>query len=335
MKKKILNIQTITMAVSVVLFTFIVPQVTNSYSMTVMNTALIYFIASLGVSVMLGMGGQISFATCAFMGFGAFVTTNLSVKLGVHSLVSLILAVIATILFSWVMGLILFRLKGSYFTFASIGLVQIMWSIYTNFKPFTGGPDGISRVPKLNLLFFQPKTPMNYFYVLMAFSVLCGLIVARIRKTSLGRSLASIRDNEIAAQSLGVNVYRTNVLGFIIAGAFAGLAGALLAHHNTYVSASQFTYEQSLMFVIMVMLGGVSSTPGAFVGAMIVTMLPEWLRPMREYIKFIYGLGIMVLMVFMPMGLAGVTTSIANKIKKNKKNKKKRESGVSLNGTSS
>ena len=320
------------MIVIIVLFTIIVPKVTNTYSMTVMNTALIYFIASLGISVMLGMGGNISFATSAFMGFGAFFTTVLSVKLGVHSLISLVLAVIATALFAWVMGLTLLRLKGSYFTFATIGLVQIMWSVYTNWKVVTGGPDGISRIPKLDFLFYKPRTVMDYFYVLMAFSVICGIIVERIRKTSLGRSLASIRDNEIAAQSLGVNVYRTNVIGFIISGAFAGLAGALLAHHNTFISASQFTYEQSTMFVIMVMLGGVSSIPGAFVGAMIVTMLPEWLRPLKEYLRFVYGIGIMLLMVFMPMGLAGVVSSIANKFKKNKI---KKESGVSVDGASS
>ncbi len=332
MKKNSLNKKTIIMTVLVILFVLIIPQVTNSYSMTVMNMALIYFIASLGISVMLGMGGQISFATCAFMGFGAFVTSNLSVKFGVSTIPSLLLAVIATAIFSWFMGLILFRLKGSYFTFASIALVQIMWSIYTNFRPFTGGPDGMTRIPKLDFLFYQPKTPVQYFYVLMIFAVICGVLVERIRKTSLGRSLASIRDNEIAAQSLGVNVYRTNVIGFIIAGSFAGLAGALLAHHNTYVSASQFTYEQSLTFVIMVMLGGVASTPGAFIGAMIVTMLPEWLRPLKEYIRFVYGLGIMILMVFMPMGLAGVANSIINKFKSNKK---KKESGVSVDGASS
>jgi branched-chain amino acid transport system permease protein len=332
MRKSIFNVKTITLFVCIVLFTIIVPRVTNTYSMTVMNTALIYFIASLGISVLLGMGGNISFATCAFMGFGAFVTTNLSVKLGIHSVISMVLAVVATCLFSWVMGLILLRLKGSYFTFATIGLVQIMWSIYTNFKPFSGGPDGISRIPRLDFIFYKPRTVLDYFYVLMIFAVLCGVIVERLRKTSLGRSLASIRDNEIAAQSLGVNVYRTNVIGFIISGAFAGLAGALLAHHNTFISASQFTFEQSTMFVIMVMLGGVSSTPGAFIGAMIVTMLPEWLRPLKEYIRFVYGIGIMILMVFMPMGLAGVAKSITNKLKKNKI---KKESGVSVDGASS
>lgn len=330
MKKNMVNIKTIALFVSIVLFTIIVPRVTNAYSMTVMNTALMYFIASLGISIMLGMGGQISFATSAFMGFGAFVSTNLAVRFGVHSLLSLLIAVAATALFSWIMGLILFRLKGSYFTFATIGLVQIMWSIYTNWRTVTGGPDGISRIPRLDFIIYKPKNVLDYFYALIVICIICGFLVERIRRTSLGRSMASIRDNEIAAQSLGVNVYRTNVLAFAIAGAFAGLSGALLAHHNTFISAAQFTFDQSTMFVIMVMLGGVASTPGAFVGALIVTMLPEWLRPLKEYIRFVYGIGIMILMVFMPMGLAGVWNSIARKVKRNKKKK-----GVLTDGASS
>lgn len=324
------NRRILVMIAFLLVFALVIPRVTDGYSMTVMNSALFYFVAALGISVMLGMGGQISFATSAFIGFGAFITTNLSVRMNFPPLVSLILAVVGTALFACLIGMPLFRLSGSYFTFASIALVQIMWNLYTNAKAITGGPDGISRIPKLHFGFWGPQNVMDYFYVLLVFCAICALVVERIRSSRLGRSLAAIRDNEIAAQSLGVNVYRTKVISFVIAGAFAGLSGALMAHHNSFVAASQFTFDQSTTFVIMVMLGGVSSTPGAFIGALLVTMLPEWMRPLKEYIRFIYGIVIMILMVFMPMGLAGMWHAIWGAIKR-KRNKEGRSSHEALN----
>lgn len=323
-KSKIINLRMLLFIVFIVLLIIIVPRVTNMYSMTVMNSALMYFIAALGISVMLGMGGQISFATSAFMGIGAFTTANLSRNFGVHPFPSLIIAVIFTALCAWIIGLALFRLKGSYFTFASIALTQIMYNIYTNWKPVTGGPDGMSRIPKLDLFFFTPKTVMDYFYVIIAFCVICALIVERIRNSSLGRSLAAIRDNEIAAMSLSINIYRTKVLSFVIAGAFAGLSGALIAHHNTFISAAVFTFDQSTNYVVMAMLGGVGSTSGIFIGSLIVTMLPEWLRPLKDYIRIIYGIAVMLLMIFMPMGVMGMVKAVGGRVNRSKVAKQKK-----------
>lgn len=316
MQKKSRLPQLIALLIAVVLFAAVIPGVTDNYSMTVLNTALIYFIAVLGISVMLGMGGQISFATSAFVGFGAFATANFSVRLGLPPVASILLAVVATGMFSYVMGFALFRLKGAYFTFASIGLVQIMQNVYTNLYFLTGGPDGISRIPKLSFLGFMPKNEIQFFYVILAVCVLAGLVVERVRASMLGRSLAAVRDNEIAAMSLGVDVYRTKVISFVIAGCFAGFAGALISHHNTYVSASQFSFEQSSSFVVMAMIGGIASTPGAFIGTLLVTMLPEWLRPLQEYLRFSYGIAVMLLMIFMPMGLAGILKLAGKRIRR-------------------
>ena len=144
---------------------------------------------------------------------------------------------------------------------------------------------------------------------------LCALVVVRLRKTNLGRALSSVRDNEIAAQVMGVNVYKTKVTAFVIAAIFAGLGGALMTHTNHFVGASSFTFDQSTTFVIMAMLGGVTSTPGVFVGTLLITMLPEWLKPLQEYIRLFYGLGVMLLMVFMPMGLAGLYRKIAGQVR--------------------
>ncbi len=296
------------------LFTLIVPQLTTGYSMMVMNVAIINYIAALGLSVMLGMGGLLSFATVSMMGVGAYFTANLTSGrldgLAIRTLLALIIAVAMSGVVSLVLGMILLRLKGTYFTFATIGLVQVTWSIYLNYKPLCGGPDGISSIPTLTVFGFTPANYHEWFYLLMAIAVLVGILVERIRVTSLGRSLASVRDNEIAANTLGVNVYMTKVWAFVIAGMLAGLAGGLYAMHAKFISSDLFTFDMSTYYVIMVMLGGVNSTPGVFVGAVLVMMMPEWLRPVEQYLKLLYGVGVILLMMFMPMGLAGMANSL-------------------------
>jgi branched-chain amino acid transport system permease protein len=323
--RKLLKANTLISVAVCIAFVILVPiLMPNQYMMTVMNNSIIYFIAILGLSVMLGMGGQVTFSIAGTMGVGAFTVAICTVTYGWHPIPAIIAAIVLTALLSFLLGIALFRLKGTYFAFASIALVQILYSLMQNWKKVTGGADGISGIPKLDLIFFKCNTKIDYFYVFIAFAIICGLIVNRIRNSSLGRSLASIRDNEIAARCLGVNVYRTKIISFILAGGFSGLAGALLAFHNTNITSELFTFEQSSIYLVMAMLGGIGSTMGAFVGTVLLTMLPEWMRFMASYYKFVYGVGVILLMIFMPMGLAGMVKSLIKSLKK-KKQQKNRE----------
>lgn len=317
MKSSILKPTNIALVILTIAFIFIVPQVMpNQYMMTIMDNAIIYFIAILGLTVMLGMGGQVTFSLAGTMGVGAFTVAIATVRGNIHPLIATGLAVIISAIFSYLLGIALFRLKGTYFAFASIALVQILYSLMLNWKQVTGGADGISGIPPLDLGFYVCKNKYDYFYVLIVIALICGLIVNRIRNSSLGRSLASIRDNEIAARCLGVNVYQTKIISFVLAGAFSGLSGALLAFMNTNITSELFTFEQSSIFLVMAMLGGIGSTMGAFVGTILLTMLPEWMRFMASYYKFVYGVGVILLMIFMPMGLAGMVKTFFKKRKK-------------------
>ena len=307
-------VKTALLALAFIAFVVIVPNITTPYGMMVMNVSIINFIAALGLSIMLGMGGLLSFATVSMMGIGAYFTANLTSGrldgLAIPTVYALVISVLAAGLFAFLTGLILLRLKGTYFTFATIGLVQVTWQVYLNYKPLCGGPDGISSIPTLDLFGFVPADYGEWFHLLMAAALIVGILVERIRTTNLGRSLASIRDNEIAANTLGVNVYMTKVWAFMIAGMLAGLAGSLYAMHAKFISADLFTFDVSTTYVIMVMLGGVNSTPGVFVGAVLVMMMPEWLRSVERYLKLFYGIGVILLMMFMPMGLAGMANMI-------------------------
>jgi len=319
MKKTVLryfSIKNICVFIGLALFAIVIPNTMNPYAMTVVNSALGYFIGALGISLMLGMGGQMSFATISFMGVGAFTTVQFSKTFGMNTVLAMLLSTLIVMALSGLLGLILFRLSGAYFTFATIGLVQIIFNILVAYKPFSGGGDGITGIPKLSFLGITFNNLYTWFYLFLAVSVTCGLIVERIRHSALGRSLASIRDNEIAAQTLGVDVYRVKIIAFIIAGGFAGISGSLIAYHNASISAFLFSYNTSTTLVVMVMLGGVNSTTGTFLGSLLVTMLPEWLRFLDKYLRFIYGIGIILLMIFMPQGLAGIYGALKSKLRR-------------------
>lgn len=311
--------QNIVLFIIIALFIIIIPRVLSGYSMNIMNVALLFSIVAYGLSVMLGMGGQLSFASVSFMGGGAYLIANLCTgRFGVRvpTFWALLLTPVVFAVISFGIGLLLFKLKGTYFTFATIALVQVAFTFYNNYKPLFGGADGISGIPTLSIFGFKFSTYNQWFYVIAASVLIIALLVERVRRTQLGRSLGSIRDNETAALTLGVNVYMTKVIAFTIAGALAAYAGALWCMHGKFVGADMFNYANAAQFIIMAMLGGVNNTIGIVVGAILVKVLPEVLRSFQAYMQLFWGIAIIVLMVFMPSGLAGLYEKISSKFKK-------------------
>lgn len=307
---------------ALILFSMFVALKMNNYTILVVNIALINMITAYGLSIMLGMCGQLVFSGVAFMGIGAYTAANLcSGRLGfvVPGVGAVLLSVAFTALFSLATGVLFLRLKSSFCTFATLGFVQVLYTLFLNYEPAFGGPKGIPEIRTLAIGTFVFDSYKKWYFLLITLVLLIAFLVERIRRTSLGRSLASIRDNEIAAQTLGVNIYRTRVIAFVIAGTFAGLSGALLAQHNRFISGDQFSFAKSTTIVIMSMLGGINSTPGIFIGALIVTFLPEVLRGLDKYLMFIYGIAVIVMMIFMPMGIGGAVSDLLKNMRRRRK----------------
>ena len=293
--------------------------VDSAYTVRVIDLALIYAISAFGLLLMLGMGGQLVYSAVAFMGIGAYTAANLcSGRLGVYldSGLVLFLSVIAGGLVAFLFGLPLLRLKGTFFTFATIGIVQILYTFFLSYKPLFGGPAGIAGIRTMTLFGLTFDNYYKWFYFLIVLVVVIMLILSRARNTQFGRRLAAIRDNEIAAQVLGVNIYWTRVKAFTISGMLGGLSGALLAMLAQYIGADNFSYARASTFIIMAMLGGVNSAPGIILGSVIVTILPEVLRGMDQYLMFIYGVAVILLMILMPMGIFGLGADVVKRIKK-------------------
>ncbi len=319
MKQKLLQPRTLLkLALWVVglIVLLLLPGQLNNYQLTIVDSAIIYFIASLSYTVMLGMGGMMSMATVTFMGLGAFFTAQLAKNWGLPTPLAGLLAVLATAAIAYILSIMLVRLEGYYFVFGTIGLCNMMSTVFQNFKPLSNGADGINGIPKLNLFGFTFRNLSDWCLLLVVLAVILAIGVSRVRKSALGRSLMSIRDNPVTAQTLGVNVLRTKRIAFTIGAFLSATAGMLVAFHNGVVSASLFTFNVQQSLLMMVMLGGVNSTFGALGGAFLVQLMPEVLRPIQQYLRLVQGILLILLMIFMPMGIAGLLQSAWKKISK-------------------
>lgn len=292
----------------------VTPRFASSYILNVLILGVCTYLCVMSVYVLLGMCGQNSFAQSGLMGVGGYITANMTLKFGLSPLAAMGVSILATALMCFLLGFAFFRLKQYYFTFATIGLMTILNSLFTNWTPVTGGAIGMKGVPAFSVLGWVIATDQMYLYVYFLFGVTAYLLIKRLYRSALGRSFMAIRDNEIAANCLGVNSLLTKSIAFGISGALCGLAGALYAFYTGYLSYNAFTFNQSTLYLIMVMLGGTMSPVGAVIGSFIIIMLQEWLRPLQDYMMFLYGVGIIALMIFQPEGILGGVSALYAKL---------------------
>lgn len=285
----------------------------SNYTIKVVNTALLNAMVAYGLSLMLGIGGQLVFCGVTFMGIGAYTTANLLTgRLGFEtsSVMALLISFVISAILAFAFGILFMRLKEVFCTFATLGLVNICFSLFSFYEPLFGKPDGISGISTLTVFGYSFKGYKPWYYLLLTVVVVIALIMEQIRRSRFGRSLAAIRDDEVAAQTLGINVYWTRVFAFVIASLFAGVSGSLFAMHNKFIFGNSFSFTQATNILVMSMLGGINSTPGILIGAILVTFLPEVLRDVSSnLIMLIYGVLVILLMIFMPMGIGGLFES--------------------------
>ena len=300
-----LDVKKVILTAAVLVVGLSIPGLSSGYMLRVFNIAWITCLCVLSNYVLLGMTGQNSFAQAGLWGVGAYITANVVMKLGYPPIVALIVSGLGTGFFAFLLGFAFFRLREYYFTFASVGLMTILNGLFMNWTSFTGGALGIANVPPFSIGNFVVKTEKANYYFIFLICVIAYILIKRLYNSALGRSFMAIRDNEMAANCLGINSLLTKSIAFGITGILCGVAGALYAFLAGYLSYQTFTYQQSTMYLIMVMLGGTSAPSGAVIGTMIISLLQEWVRPLQNYMQLIYGLGIVLLMIVQPEGILG------------------------------
>ena len=287
----------------------------SGYLLNILMQATTYAIAVVGLTVVLGLCGQINLAQAAFFGIGAYAVGLGTTALGLSFWLCLAGGLAAALVLGGLLGASTLRLGGHYLAMVTISFQQILTLVLVNWIPVTHGPDGVPNIAR--------PVPFTDGQRYLAFClVVLGAVayaVWRMPDTRLGRAMRAVRDNELAAGVVGVDVYRTKVLAFAIGALLAGLGGGLFAGGFAYVSPDQFTFAESIIFLTMALLGGVGSPVGAVIGTALLVLLPEWLRFLKEvpglYLA-IYGVAVILIVVFMPAGIWGFATQQMGRVRR-------------------
>ncbi|MEA2720324.1 MAG: branched-chain amino acid transport system permease protein [Candidatus Eremiobacteraeota bacterium] len=282
----------------------------SDYVLTLLDLAGIYAIAVMGLGILLGFTGQMSLAQAAFLGIGAYTSAWFTTHLGWPVWPAMAAAIVMSALVGLAVGYPCLRLSGHYLALATIGFGIIAQLVLINWKAVTNGSDGITGIPPPQIGPWVLDTYGKYYYLVLAAVLLCAYIAWRIKTTRVGRALHAIRENEIAARATGIDATRYKIIAFVLAGAYAGLAGSLLAHDIKFISPDSYSFDQSVVFLVMLILGGSSSISGAIIGALLLTMLPEVLRPLKSSYIMVYGAAVIAMIVFMPQGLVGLFSAL-------------------------
>lgn len=305
-RKKILPL--IIIALLVAGNTFL-PSLLNPYIYLILIYCGINIILGVSLNIINGMTGQFSIGHAGFMAIGAYVSASLSyyefaphassvLLQNIFFITSILIGALVAAFFGYLVGLPSLRLRGDYLGIVTLGFAEIIRVVILNMN-VVGGARGFTNIPIWS----------NFFWIGF-FVVMVVMVSFRLRDSYHGRALFSIREDEIAAESMGVNITSYKVKAFALSSFFAGIAGGLFAHFIGYLNPSTFTFLKSFEAIIIVVLGGMGSISGSVVAAVITTILPEALRPLQELTRIdfrmvIYPLILLVLMLTRPQGLFG------------------------------
>ena len=277
----------------------------GKYLLQLVNLGLISLIVVVGLNYITGYCGQINFGQAAFWGIGAYVTA-LSTMNGVSFWLALPLAAIATGLCSLLLGIPTLKLRAYYLAMATIGFGEIVQLVLIHWEPVTGGTSGLRGVPGVSIGGHLISGNLEHYYFLLAWCALALGLALRVRASKLGRAMIALRDSEIAAEVAGVDTVRIKMLAFAMSSMYAGVAGGLYVSYVNYVSPDLFSNAQAVLFFTMLVVGGTGSAVGAVLGTALLTALPEALRFLKEWYLVLYGVGVILIIIFIPEGLASL-----------------------------
>ena len=295
--------QTVLAAIIVVGLAMLAPA--QGYYLNILMQASTYAIAVVGLVVVLGYCGQISIAQAAFFGIGAYGVALGTVDYGLNFFVAMALAVAFAGVCGLILGLGSLRLGGHYLAMVSISFQQILTLVLTNWIPVTHGPDGVRNIPRPRFFGISLEGG-NAFLALCLVAMVCVALFAwRLKTTKLGRAMQAVRDNDLAAATSGIDVFGTKVVAFGISAVLGAIGGGLFAGGFGYISPDQFSFAESIVLLTMALLGGVQSPFGALIGTMLLIILPETLRFLKQVYLAVYGAAVILIMVFLADGLWG------------------------------
>jgi branched-chain amino acid transport system permease protein len=275
----------------------------SGYVITILITVAIYAILAHSLNIITGHAGQISLGHAAFFGIGAYTSALLYTEAGLPFWLSVSLAAIAAGMIGALLGIPCLRVRDDFLAITTMGINFVVEAVFL-YIPFFGGAMGIGGI-NLPGWFGREMSKPEYFILILAVFGLLLLVDYRLGRSWIGLAWASIREDEQAAEAMGVDVVRFKVMAFILGSMIAGLAGGFYAHFLTFIMPQNFGFPMSIVILSMVVFGGIGTRWGPLLGALILGILPEISRPIMEYRTFVYGLLLMFMMRFQPEGLLG------------------------------
>ena len=272
----------------------------------------IYGVLALGLNMVVGMTGLLSLGHAAFFGIGAYTTAIVMTEFGINFFVSLLIGAIINIGIAYLVGKILSRFRGGYYAIVSSGLAIIVYSLLLNWKDLTNGPLGIFGIPKPSLFGFAIDSNFAFFILALIVLALFFALYVYIDRSSYGRALKAIREDEQLAIVMGYPTHHMKTVIFLLSAVIAGIAGALFASYIAFIDPSTFQVHESIFIFTIIIIGGLASGVGSIVGALVLLSLPEVLRfiglpyeTAAQLQQIIYGLALILIMVYKPRGLFG------------------------------
>ncbi|MBN2546617.1 MAG: branched-chain amino acid ABC transporter permease [Spirochaetes bacterium] len=291
-------------ALFVVIMVF--PFVSGLYQINVMTTALIYVMLGLGLNIVVGLGGLLNLGYVAFYAVGAYSYALLNKHFGINFWIALPIGALFSMLFGLIIGFPVLRLRGDYLAIVTLAFGEIVRIVLENWNEFSFGPSGISGIPRPGLFGLKMNLMQNsilIYFIMIVLTAITVFVVNRLENSRLGRTWVAMREDEIACQTMGINVTKAKLTAFALGALWAGLAGVMFAAKTTFINPASFTIWESIIILCIVVLGGMGSILGVIIASFILIILPESLRFFSDYRMLVFGAILVVMMIFRPGGI--------------------------------
>lgn len=279
----------------------LLPMVANNYIEEVATNALFYIILALGLNIVVGYAGLVDLGYAAFFAVGAYTTGILS-KIGVDFWLTIPIAVIFSVIAGIIIGGPTLRLRSDYLAIVTLGFGEITRIMARNME-ITGGASGLVGIERPRFFGHTLNQVTDFYYLFFALAILAVIVAMRLHNSRLGRAWQYIREDEDAAEAMGIDPVRTKLYAYMIGAAYGGVAGAFFAVKMTAISPETFAFTQSAMILLAVILGGMGKIPGVILGATFIVLFPEIFREIGQMRMLFFGILLVVIMVFRPQGL--------------------------------
>ena len=283
----------------------IVPPFLKNYGIYLFSYWLVFVIATMGLNLTIGYAGQKSLGHAAFFGIGAY-TVAILLKAGVSFWLGLPLAMLGCFVIGLALGFPALRVQTIYLAFATLGFNTAVWLVMRNEEWLTGGTFGINNIPRPTLFGLDLNGSLAYYYFVLGTMIVLAALLWKLLSSPWGKAFMALRDNPIRAESLGVNIQAYTLLSFAIGAVYAGIAGALFAPLVEFIDPAPFTVGASIMMYLMVVVGGAGYFFGPLLGSAVGVLLPEWLRFAQAWYLFVFGVSVVLLMLWLPDGLLSI-----------------------------